>query len=275
MQEKTFLKKVNVKALSGIKHYFAVITPQIAEMLLSDPRRAANRSIRRAHIDEYVRAIKNGMWDQFNGMPIILDDNGCLLDGQHRCAAVIATGEPIITLVVEGVKKESIHTVDIPQIRSAENCISLMGVNVVKNVAAIAKAKLMYDNGRKCGDDSGSNNKVSKPEIVDEVVKNVEFYNYIAKVAAEINEKSGKAFTIGEIGGIYAYLVSIGHTYETVNTFFDLMCAGEYGTPYRCALLKLAKLKHKGSNRAQVWITIWNTYLLNKNTMMRGCVWFR
>ena len=275
MVKKTFLKPVNIEALRGIKHYFAAITPEIAESLLADERRAANRSIRKAHVDEYVRAIEKGLWDEYNGVPIILDENGCLLDGQHRCAAIVATGVTVICLVVEGVKKESIHTVDICQIRSAENCIALMGYDVAKNVAAIAKAKLMYDNGRKCGDDSGSNNKVSKPEIVEEVINNVEFYNNIAEIAVEINEKSDKAFTIAEIGGIFAYLITIGHSYETVSMFFDLMCAGEYGTPYRSALIKLAKLKHKGSNRAQVWITIWNTYLLNRRNMMKGCIWFR
>lgn len=273
--EGTFLKPVNIKGLKNIKFYYAEITPEVAERLLTDPDRPANRNIRKAHVDEYARAIEGGYWDEFNGVPIILDENGCLVDGQTRCAAVIMTGKTILSLVVEGVDKDSIQTVDIPQIRSPKNILSILGVKTEKNVESIAKAKLMYENGRKCGDDSGSNNKVSKPEIVNEVIKNIEFYNYIATIAKNINEKSDKAFTITEIGGIFAYLVSIGHSYETVNAFFDLMCTGEYGTPYRTALMRLAKLKHKGSNRAQVWITIWNTYLLNRSTIMKGCIWFR
>jgi len=78
------------------------LTPERARALLDDPRRPSNRLVSPQRVARYTQAILAGQW-ALTGDPIKLDGDGLLIDGQHRCAAVIAANLPIRTVIAHNV----------------------------------------------------------------------------------------------------------------------------------------------------------------------------
>lgn len=83
------------------------------------------------------KQMKDGKW-RLNGEPIIVDDQGCCVNGYHRLSACIEAGVPFRTLLVTGVPHETWTTVDTGKVRSAGDVFQIDGI---KN--GIAKATLV------------------------------------------------------------------------------------------------------------------------------------
>lgn len=59
----------------------------------------------RAHVNELADDMRAGLW-QLNAEPIVFDEDGFLKNGQHRLAAVIASGVTIEVVVIRGVSRD-------------------------------------------------------------------------------------------------------------------------------------------------------------------------
>lgn len=78
-----------------------LLTPELAKSML-DQNYKNNRKIRQATVARYANDIKSGRWNSEVSRiqdPIILSKDGYLLNGQHRCSAVIEANMPIFTYV--------------------------------------------------------------------------------------------------------------------------------------------------------------------------------
>lgn len=71
--------------------------------------------------------MKDGKW-RLNGEPIIVDDQGCCVNGYHRLSACIEAGVPFRTLLVTGVPHETWTTVDTGKVRSAGDVFQIDGI---------------------------------------------------------------------------------------------------------------------------------------------------
>ena len=78
--------------------FIAAITPETAQKWLDATDRRNYRNHVPALVREYARLMRQGAWS-ICGEPIILDDQGCLRDGQNRLLAVIESGVTIQALV--------------------------------------------------------------------------------------------------------------------------------------------------------------------------------
>lgn len=76
------------------------ITPEDARILLEDPA-DKNRPLKRSVALKYARRMKANLW-KLTGEPIILNEQGALLDGQHRLHGCIQSGVPFETVVLFG-----------------------------------------------------------------------------------------------------------------------------------------------------------------------------
>ena len=113
-----------------------VITPSIAQFLLdSQPH---NRPLREIKAQRFAEQITERQWMP-NGEPIILDENGMLLDGQGRCRAVCIAGKPIETYVIHGIPRKFFPSVDIGQNRSGADTLALMGAKNYAVVSAVCR----------------------------------------------------------------------------------------------------------------------------------------
>jgi len=101
------------------------MTPKKARQIL-DSRNNNNRHIRDSHVAALASEMKSGNW-RLNGETIIFDSDGELMDGQHRLAAVVKSGKTVEMLVVRGVEKEAMRTIDRGKSRSLADVIGLAG----------------------------------------------------------------------------------------------------------------------------------------------------
>jgi len=74
------------------------LTPALARVLLG--RNPSNRTIKEYLVDTFARDIEHGRWEA-NGEAVIVSNCGHLIDGQHRCLAVLRADRAIkVTLVI-------------------------------------------------------------------------------------------------------------------------------------------------------------------------------
>lgn len=130
-----------------------IITPERAEVFLQ--KNKLNRKVQHTRIDAYVRDIVNGKWDFTNVEPIAFDEDGNLINGQHRCMAVVRAGRPIICAVVKNCKKEAIFDRGI--LRSTANILQMRGMSGQlsdKDSVALAKFIILKEKGISAPSDS-------------------------------------------------------------------------------------------------------------------------
>lgn len=111
-----------------------LLTPELAAHLLD--RNPRNRKVSNRNYSIVRRAIQNGEW-RLNGEAIKIDKNGLMSDGQHRCLAVVDTGIPIRTFLVEGLESDTQDTMDTGKSRGIADILAIRGE---KNAAALAAA---------------------------------------------------------------------------------------------------------------------------------------
>lgn len=100
-----------------------LITPERAkEYLLTQGN---NRDINDRRVADYVGRMGRGEW--ILGQPITFDENGHLIDGQHRLKAVIRHGEPVSFAVMRGMPSESKSVFDIGQRRTTAQIAKFLG----------------------------------------------------------------------------------------------------------------------------------------------------
>lgn len=100
------------------------ITPAQAERYLE--RNTTNRKMRTNHVYKLASDMEQGRW-QVNGSSIVFNGDGTLLDGQHRLAAVIHSGVPVDMLVVRGISKAAMATIDANIARKASDAAYMAG----------------------------------------------------------------------------------------------------------------------------------------------------
>lgn len=111
-----------------------MISPAQAKEYLE--RAIPNRRINDGTVTRYADDMQAGRWIN-NGQPLVFNEAGQLLDGQHRLRAVIVSGRTMAFLVVRGVPSVAMETLDTGRSRSTQDVLSLKGY---KNAASIAAA---------------------------------------------------------------------------------------------------------------------------------------
>ena len=101
------------------------ITPELAEKWLSEYN-LRNRPLRENAVRTLARQIERGEW-QLSHQGIAFDEEGFLLDGQHRLAAIARAGQPVQVMVTFGASRSSFSVVDTGQKRTARDALALAG----------------------------------------------------------------------------------------------------------------------------------------------------
>jgi hypothetical protein len=92
-----------------------LITPEMAKSFLAKNTR--NRGLKISQVNALARDIAEGRW-KINGDALRFAADGTMLDGQHRCFAVVKADKPVHALVVEGLESDAYDTIDIGCIRT-------------------------------------------------------------------------------------------------------------------------------------------------------------
>jgi len=126
------------------------IGPREAEAILDavkDDPRTRNRPVKDAHVEWLAGMMKAGKW-RLNGEAIILDEDGKLLDGQHRLWAVISSQVTIETWVTRGVSRDFFPTIDTGATRTTADVLGIRGESSSTVLAAVLGWLHRYENGK-------------------------------------------------------------------------------------------------------------------------------
>lgn len=110
------------------------LTPELAEKLLE--ANTHNRAISPYRLNQLTEQILADEW-VLNGEAIKIAADGTLLDGQHRCAAVVKAGKSIETLVITGLPNMSQETMDTGKSRTLADILALRGIPNAVSVASV------------------------------------------------------------------------------------------------------------------------------------------
>ncbi len=94
----------------------------------------------------YAEDMSAGNWAR-NGETVKIADNGTLLDGQHRLAAVVLSGTAQEFLVVRGLPMEAQRTVDSGRMRALGTVLTLDGIRNATTVGSIGRRALAWEGG--------------------------------------------------------------------------------------------------------------------------------
>jgi hypothetical protein len=133
-----------VNGSPGINTETRLIDATAAAELLASMNR--NRPLSKARVEAMVSDMRSGRW-VFDGAPIRVGANGELLDGQHRCQAIVQTGIAQWTIVVSGLESDSQLVMDSGRPRSFASQLHLLGVANAADVAAATSIHLRIENG--------------------------------------------------------------------------------------------------------------------------------
>lgn len=117
----------------SIKVERITLTPELARQMLENNKN--NRPLKAGNVAKAERALRAGQW-KFNGDAIRVDANGNMLDGQHRCHAIVNTGIAAETVLISGLDPEVFDTIDCGSPRSKADTLATKGEKFAKEIAA-------------------------------------------------------------------------------------------------------------------------------------------
>ena len=99
--------------------------------------------IRPSNLKRLTTAIENGEW-KITNQGIAFDEEGNLIDGQHRLAAILQTGKTVPILVGTNMDPRIFDCVDTGAARTAGDGIDILGSSHGKTIAAAIKTYYLY-----------------------------------------------------------------------------------------------------------------------------------
>ena len=117
-------KMISIKKQQHQKAEVVEITPAEAQRHLNNNRN--NRKPRMTVVERYARDMRAGNWS-ITGESIAIDENGDLLNGQHRLMACVRAGVPFTTVLVTGVPPSAFRNMDTGAKRTIGDMLMLMG----------------------------------------------------------------------------------------------------------------------------------------------------
>lgn len=124
------------------KTWIEEVTPELAERVLGT--NDSNRRLRNKRIVRYMSDMRAGKW-RLTGEPIRLDQDGALLNGQHRLEAVRRSGCSVAMLFMSGIDRETRLVQDTGLAKSDADwsTLSVAAIKVTKAITRVFANSLL------------------------------------------------------------------------------------------------------------------------------------
>jgi hypothetical protein len=256
-----------MKTPSQIKTSVENITPEMASQILQ-VNLPNQRSASPVTINAYANDMRLGKW-QLNGEPIIFDDDGHLIDGQHRLRALIKSGVALDFVVVRGASSSSFHTIDRGRVRTNGNMFQIAGVPSGNIIAAIVNAYWLYKRATKSGGALATNIRPHSGELLDLYNSHPDSF----MVAVKCRQLCKTLIPSPPIGmAASAALIDRNHSEDSVIEFWSQVSKGEglfKGDP--AFMLRERLMENKSSTHkmpmnfiSEISIRAWNAFIQGK-----------
>lgn len=109
-----------------------------------------NRDLSWSRIKQYAQDMKTGRW-VINGETIKIDENGQLIDGQHRLHAVIESGNIVNMEFSFNISHSAITTIDTGKSRTGSDVLKMTGVENTTVINTALRGIITYEFGYDMG----------------------------------------------------------------------------------------------------------------------------
>lgn len=197
------------------------LTPNDARILLT--HNVLNRPLRAKRIKRLAAAISDKRW-QFNGASIVIDTKGRLMDGQHRCHAIIRANKAIRTVLITGVSPKAFNTIDQGAKRTGTDIFSLCGVPN----PAIVCASLTYVYQNNHGITEGSSDRLPDMDERTAMFDSMSGYEEIVRSVCRYKSTLSGMVSVSMVAGLY-YLFQQKHK-VAAQRFLVVFCTPVIGS---------------------------------------------
>lgn len=125
------------------------ITPKMAEKMLDG--NTHNRKLREHRVIQYAQVLQGGEWE-LTGDCVVIDEDGVILNGQHRLSAVVTAEMPADMVVLRGIPRKTQDVMDTQMKRSIGDALRLRGDTDVNNLGAAIAWLHRLEYARRTGD---------------------------------------------------------------------------------------------------------------------------
>lgn len=119
------------------------VSPETAASWLT--RNTSNRPLSKSAVHQLATQIQRGEW-QLTHQGIAFDEDGVLIDGQHRLAAVVKAEVPVLMTVTHGVPRTAFTVMDTGRKRTGRDTLALAGESNATHLAAALRGLHLYLN---------------------------------------------------------------------------------------------------------------------------------
>ena len=201
--------KIEVKAIN--------LTPNIAKELLKSNYQK-QRNISESRVNAYAQDMLSGSW-VLNGETFALDQNGMLLNGQHRCTAVVKSGITIPAIFVTGLSTESFKTIDQGFLRSMAQILTIDGYKSSALLASLARTVIYYNDSKQV---TRSGPRCTVNMVSETVEKYKERMEQSAHIAVKFNSRRKKTGFNTTVVAFSSFMLLENHKSEVLSFFNDL-----------------------------------------------------
>lgn len=245
------------------------ITPAKAQQYLATSQ--GNRPKSLVTIHSYADTMKKGKW-LLNGMCIIFDNEGHLIDGHTRLQAVIEANVPVRFDVCRGASPDAFTTYDNGRHRTVGQLLAMQDVKHYNMVGAIVSAnEQLKKNGRLVSNNRGIRDngiKRTNAEMYETYRQDADGYNAVAVIIVRLLNRC-RILNGSWAGGLYYYLTHTGgYTEEEVLPFFEALFSLDTSDIPVADLLRKsitkAAISGQKLNAETLWVFIvkaWNSYV--------------
>jgi len=222
------------------------LTPELAARLLADAHSNQRRTAR-AVVALYARIMKEGRW-RLVPDPILVDPDGHMFNGGHRCAAVIAAHTTIPVMICWDADPSTFDVIDVGRKRGAYQFIGAASANAR---ASAARVTLWYTH------------RFDRPlqpihldfdlhEVLEEVEARATAFDAMLPSASSTYEYTGLARSVC----LGAYAIAFGFGYQDeVEAFVrgvEDPTGLQTGDPARLLADRFRKVQHRGRRRQPI-----------------------
>lgn len=195
------------------------ITPAKAEEYLGT--KASNRNIRERYVERLAQTMKNGEWDSNNPDPIGFNEQGKLVNGQHRLSAIARGKRPVKLWVARAMKDNTIITMDTGKSRTMADLLRMKGESSAPELAAILRQIELY---RKTGQIGTARTEVTHKEMLRLLEKEPTIREAV-HVAAKLKRLGYMGMGPGLWGTLWYVFAEIDE--DDADAFMEQLIAGE------------------------------------------------
>lgn len=245
------------------------MTPELAQKYLDT--QVLNRKLNPDWVAALARSIEKGEWI-LDGNSIKMDDNGHLIDGQHRLQAVVLSGMTVEMEVKSGFPSDAINVIDtFTRPRSMSDILTLRGI---KNATTVGAGVRTYELETRGVLNGNARYRVTPTTALDIYNSNPDVWQRCACLAKSCSNQRQNHLLLLKAPMICGYagylIIKKGYSSDKVDYFFNQLCSSRESTNVSIEKLRTVLLRNITANKKYPQIAIRNMLVKTWNAYITG-----